>query len=250
MEQNVTRLVLSEIKLAMKKAKLTYVDVAKALRMSESGFKKLMNGKDCSLTKLEKICQIVGLRVSDLFRSVEGKDLKEVAFSPSQEDYFEKNPKGFLLYWMLAYERRNLTESLAILGLDEKNGFSILRKLDALGLLKIGVGNRLTLPQPKGIRWIGNSKFIIDLYRRWGTALLEDSLERLSKRSPKPASDHYFAIRYFKMSESTWKEFLIALTNLELEYANRATAEMRLNITELGHVRWVTAVDNRSWAMG
>lgn len=245
MDNGVTRLVLHEVKLALKKAGLTYVELAKEMKMSESGFKKLINGQDCSLAKLEQICKIVGLRVSDLFRAVEGKELKAVAFNQNQEEYFQKNPKGFLLYWLLAYERRELRESNILLSLDEKAAWLILRKLDGLGLLKILPGDRLSLPQPRGIKWTGSSAFIIDLYRRWCSALINDSLERLAAKSED--RDHYFAIRYFKMSENTWREFLLDLANLELEYANKATAEMRLNATKLGHVRWVTAVDNRSW---
>jgi transcriptional regulator with XRE-family HTH domain len=244
MDDNWTKLLLGELKRIIKAQGYNYKDISKALKMSESGFKKLINSEDCSLSKVEKICNFIGIRMTDLFRSIEELQLEEVSFSKGQELFFESERVGFLLFWLLVYERRSLVESQKLLNLEEKKMWSLLRKMDVLNLIKVLPGDRLGLPRPQGIKWVGKSKFINDLYRQWGSTLLNNAIGE----NANDLENSYFTIRYLKMCESTWKEFKLNLESLELQYTNTATREMRMNVQNLKHIRWLSIADQKSWA--
>ena len=239
-----SKLLMGELKRIVKEQGFSYKDLAKTLKMSESGFKKLINSEDCSLGKVEKICNTVGIRITDLFISIEKLQLEEVRFTQLQESFFTSQRTGFLLFWLLAYERRPLTEAQSLLKLDSKKIWSMLRKMDSLNLIKVLPKDRLGLPQPHGIKWVGKTKFITDLYKKWGHHLLAQAIEKQGQAS----ADSLFTIRYLKMSESTWKEFKGELEKTELQFTNRATREMRMSVQNLKHVRWLSVADQGSWA--
>ncbi|MDD4976922.1 MAG: helix-turn-helix transcriptional regulator, partial [Bacteriovorax sp.] len=177
MDNNWSKLLISELKRIIKTQGFSYKELALALRMSESGFKKLINSEDCSLGKIEKICKFVGIRITDLFQSIEKLQLEEVSFNPKQETYFSTHRVAFLLFWLLVYERRSLVESQTLLKLEDKKMWSHLRKMDALNLLKVLPGDRLGLPHPRGIKWVGRTKFVNSLYVKWGHSLLNHGIE-------------------------------------------------------------------------
>ena len=244
MDDNWTKLLLNELKRIIKSQGFNYKELAEALEMSESGFKKLINSTDCSLSKIEKICNFVGVRMTDLFKSIEKLHLEEVSFSSDQELFFKTYRVGFLLFWFLVYERRSLEEAQNLLKIDNKKTWSYLRKMDALNLLKILPKDRISLPRPQGIKWVGSTTFIDDLYTKWGHSLLNYAIK---KKGIDPENS-YFSIRYLKMSESTWKDFKMNLENMEIQYTNIATREMRMGLKSLKHIRWLSIADQKSWA--
>ena len=244
MEYKWSPLLMRELKDLIKQQGYSYKTLSKELGMSESGFKKLINSDDCSLQKIEKITNIIGIRLMDLFSAIEEQHLVEKKFTSQQEEFFTSKREGFLLYWLLVYERRELQEAQELLRLDAKKGASLLRKMDSLNLLKVLAGDKLRLPQPQGIKWASQSQFVLDLYRKWGQSLLTSSLQNMLNSSDKK----YFSIRYLKMSTSTWNEFVLALENLEKKIINTAVREMRMKSLDLHHVRWLWLADQKSWA--
>lgn len=237
-------LLMRELKDMIKKQGYSYKEISENLDMSESGFKKLINSDDCSLKKIETIAGIIGIRVMDLFAAIEDQHLKEIVFTSQQEDFFTSKREGFLLYWLLVYERRSLDEAKSLLRLDQKRASSLLRKLDSLNLIKLFAGERMGLPQPEGVKWAHKSRFVRELYKKWGQDLLNSSLQTIMQNN----EDKYFSIRYMKMSQSTWNEFRIELENLEMRTINTAVREMRMQVNDLLQVRWLTAADHKSWA--
>jgi len=88
MGANSSKLLMSELKRIIKVQGFSYKELSAELKMSESGFNKLINSEDCNLSKIEKICNIVGIRMTDLFESIEKIQLKEVNFTIKQESFF------------------------------------------------------------------------------------------------------------------------------------------------------------------
>ncbi|MBK9321946.1 MAG: helix-turn-helix domain-containing protein [Bdellovibrionaceae bacterium] len=244
MEYKWSPLLMRELKDLIKQQGYNYKNLSKELGMSESGFKKLINSDDCSLQKIEKITNIIGIRLMDLFSAIEEQHLKEKKFTPQQEEFFTSKREAFLLYWLLVYERRELLEAQDLLQLDTKKCNSLLRKMDSLNLLKVLAGDKLRLPQPQGIKWTSQSQFVFDLYKKWGQDLLTSNLQNMTSES----DNKYFSIRYLKMSANTWKELVLDLENLEKKIINTAVREMRMKSLDLHHVRWLWIADQNSWA--
>lgn len=226
------------IKRALKRQKLTYKDLAKSLKLSESGVKKILTAEDGSFQRLAQICDAVGLSMQELLTGHD-ESMLDVTFTPAQQDYLMGNLPALKLYWTLVYERRTLAQATALLGL--KDAFPLLRKLDQFQLLELLPAGRVRVPAVRQVRWVGGGPLVAKLYREWSARFLE----KVAK--PDPGPDSLFLIRYFRASEHTIRDLMDALRDLEQEFVRRATREMRTEAPELRHLRWISAVDMRSF---
>lgn len=141
-----SKFVLNALKVEMKKAKMTYKELAKALKISEAGVKKLFGRSDISLSRIYQICKILGLSVRDLLNSSEADMAKEKVFSLKQEKFFAENPHYFHFFLRLAYEQLDPSQIQKEAGLSDKSIFKYLKKLDDLGLIHLHASNRVTIP--------------------------------------------------------------------------------------------------------
>lgn len=231
----------SLIKQKIKSQGLTYGGLAARLQMSESGVKKIFTGKDISVLRLNSICQAIGLRLSDLIQSIESKEAVEVRFTPEQEAFFLKNMAHFSFYWKLVYERKSVDEIAKECHLNMKviNGY--LKKLDSLDLIKITSSGALRLPTVRNVYWVGKSALVEKIYQNFAREMMMD-LAR-----PDLESDELFVLRYFKVRPSTFNDLKAALKKLEEEFLTRTVREMRMNTKGLKDVRWISALDTKSF---
>ena len=227
------------LKLALKRQKLTYRDLAKRLALSESGVKKILSADDGSFQRLAQISRELGLSMREL---LEGEDsVLDITYTDKQQDYLLKHSRAFYLYWVLVYEREPLERARKALGLSEREAFSLLRRLDQLELLELLAGGRVRVPPVRPVRWVGGGPLVTKLYREWAAKFIS------AVASPERKPGEAFAIRYFRASRRTREELIEALRDLESEFARRAIRDMRTEAPELEHLRWVAAVDARSF---
>lgn len=232
-------LAMDAVKAALKRQKLTYAELAKRLELSESGLKKILSATDGSFQRLAQICEVLGLSMRDVLA---GEDLTlDVSFTLAQQEYLAANSVAFRLFWALVYERRPLQEAEKLAGLNGKEVFSVLRKLDQLNLLELLPGNRLRVPAVRPIRWVGDGPLIRKLHREWSAGFVR------SVARPVPEYGELFISRYFRCSQRTLDELKVALRDLETEFLRRAIKETRSESPDLVHLRWVSAVDDKSY---
>src|SRR6185369_16059177 len=91
--------VLGAVKQALRARGVTYRQLGKLVKMSESGVKKLFATGDCSLGRLLEICEAVGVSLEDVAREAPRRD--PVSFSATQEAFFLANPQCFYFLWDL-----------------------------------------------------------------------------------------------------------------------------------------------------
>src|SRR5690554_7540436 len=65
-----TSAIVSELKRQLRAHGLTYQDVAQALELSEASVKRLFSDKQFSLKRLDQICTLMGMEISDLVRKL------------------------------------------------------------------------------------------------------------------------------------------------------------------------------------
>jgi DNA-binding Xre family transcriptional regulator len=235
---NEYRAAIGNLKQTLRQRRLTYQELAKGIGLSESGVKKIFSAKDGSFQRLAQICRYVGISMNEL---IEDNRTFNVTFTDEQQKEFVKNPKLFQYYWLLAYERLSKEVSQAKLQLSTAEAFRLARKLDTLSLIKLLPGDRIRLPSIKAVRWVGEGEFQTSLYRNWSRALLD----AVTKSEPKDGE--FFLLRYLQMTPKTFTEFIAAQKALENEFIRRSIQEMRARPSDLEHVRWLIAVDNRSF---
>jgi transcriptional regulator with XRE-family HTH domain len=231
---------ITQLKIALKAQKVTYRDLARRLGLSESGVKKIFTARDGSFQRIAGICAELGLSMSEL---LSGRDetMLDLAYSEAQQAYLVKEPRALRLYWALVYERRPLADAQKAAGLAARELFATLRQLDKLRLLELLPGDRLRVPPVRQLRWVGGGALVEKLYREWSASFLR------AVASPAPAEGELFLIRYFRASRRTVDELTAALRDLEREFVRRAIREMRTEAPDLVHLRWMSAVDTRSF---
>jgi transcriptional regulator with XRE-family HTH domain len=231
---------MTSVKALLKKQKITYRELATRLGLSESGVKKILTGADGSFQRIIDICRVLGVSVSELLEGA-SEQMTEVSYSEAQQEYLLKNPRAFALYWFLVYERRSMSEALKQSGLADKDRFPILRRLDQLGLLELLPGDRVRVPSVQQIRWVGGGPLIEKIYREWSQNFMQ------AVARPESAPNRLFMIRYLKASPRTFQDLIAAQRDLEAEFLRRAIRDMRTEASDLMHVRWLTAIDDRSF---
>jgi len=80
-----TVLLIDTLKQALKSHGLTYRDVATALGLSEASVKRLFAGNKLSLQRLDQICQLMGMEITDLTAMLSARHPKTEALSIAQE---------------------------------------------------------------------------------------------------------------------------------------------------------------------
>jgi len=228
---------MSSIKESLRRRKLTYRELAIQLKLSESGVKKILTAEDGSFQRVVEICAVLGISITELLAG-KNEAIREVSYSEAQQEYFLRNPLAFSFYWLLVYERRGVSDAQSISGVTERDRFSVLRKLDQMQLLELLPGDRIRVPSVEQIRWVGGGPLISKIYREWSQQLLRDVARPEAEVEERERANQLFLIRYFKMT---------ALKDIETEFVRRATSEMRTEAPDLMHVRWLSAVDNRSF---
>lgn len=240
-EPNEYRAAIESLKAVLKAKQITYKELAQAVKLSESGLKKIFAAQDGSFQRLAQISRYIGISLSEL---IEENKTVDVGFSQKQQTEFLKEPLLFQVYWMLVYERRKVDSIQDELKLNKTEAFRILRRLDILDLIKLLPGDRLRIPSVKAVRWTGDGEFIRKMYREWSRNLVSD----VAKVHSEP--EELFIIRYFQMTPKTYTELLAAQKALEAEFIRRGIQEMRTRPPGLVHVRWLVAADTRSFITG
>jgi transcriptional regulator with XRE-family HTH domain len=228
------------IKISLKRQGFTYKELARSLKLSESGIKKILSSSDGSFQRLAQICKEIGLSMNELLQG-QDEGMMELSYTLPQQEYLVAHPKALRLYWALVYERRSTEEARKVSHLDAKELFSNLRKLDQLGLLELLPEGRLRLPAIRQIRWVGGGPLVKKLYEEWSTNFLK------SVAVPERSKDQLFLIRYVRASRKTIEDLMTALHDLEAEFVRRGIHDMRSEAPDLEHLRWMSAVDNKSF---
>ncbi len=233
-------LAVGSLKVALKRQGLTYQDLARRIGLSESGVKKIFSARDGSFQRIAQICKELGLTMSEVLAGEE-ESMRAFSYSLEQQEYMIAHPSALKLYWALVYERQSLEDTLKFMGLSAKTAFPFLRKLDQLKLLELLPGDKVRVPAIQQIRWVGDGPLIRKLYQEWGARFLR------SVATPEQRPNEQFIIRYFRASSQTTVELMAALRDLEKEFVRRAIRDMRTEDPSLVHLRWMSAVDNKSY---
>jgi len=138
---------IKALKSELRASGVTYRELAKTLKLSEAGVKKLLNKTDLSMNRAQQICQTIGVSMSDVLRASEEAIGSEKKFTEQQLSFFRANPHYFNFYMQLVYEQKVPEEIRSETGLSEKSLFKYLKKLDDLNLIKLLPGNRISFPE-------------------------------------------------------------------------------------------------------
>jgi len=144
---------IETLKHSLKNYRLTYAHVAKHLKMSEANVKRLFASKRFTLERLEQICHLMEMELSDLFQLHEESRQRITQLTLEQEQTLVKDNKLLLV----AVSVRNSLTFDDILNNYEFSQTELIRCLAALDRLKIIdllPQNRIKLLIDENFRWL------------------------------------------------------------------------------------------------
>lgn len=144
--------VLAELKLLLRERGWTYAQVARRLALSEASVKRLLSRGGFTLERLERLCELLGLEMSDLFERMQQRERPASRLTHAQEVEIVSDPKLFLVTY-LVLNRWPSADILATFDLTQRELERCLIRLDRLRLIELQPGNRVRLLLTAHLAW-------------------------------------------------------------------------------------------------
>jgi DNA-binding Xre family transcriptional regulator len=144
--------ILRELKLLLRERGWTYAQLAPRLGLSEASVKRLFSRGGFTLERLDKLCEQLGLEMSDLFERLQRREQPTSLLTHAQELEIVSDPKLFLVTY-LVLNRWSAAEILARFNLSERELERYLIRLDRLKLIELQPGNRTRLKVSSAPAW-------------------------------------------------------------------------------------------------
>lgn len=133
---------IASLKKALKSQGLTYRDVAAHLELSEASVKRMFSEENLSLRRLDAICQLAGLEISDLARRMEAETRRVLELSEEQERELVSDNK-LLLVAFLVVNAWTFEQIRTHYNFSENGLVQYLARLDRLKFIELLPGNRI-----------------------------------------------------------------------------------------------------------
>lgn len=134
---------------------ITYADAAGRLGLSESSIKRMFSESRLSLDRLEALCQLAGMEISDLVQKI-GEERQRIAMLTEQQEREVAADPKLLLVAISVLNLWTLEQIIGTYELDEHQCIQLLARLDRLKLIELLPHNRIRLTVANDFRWIPN----------------------------------------------------------------------------------------------
>ena len=145
-------LLVKVVKKCLRERGLTYAHIAASLGLSESSVKRVFSQENLSLDRLEKICALMGLEISDLLELTRAADERVTELTEEQERALVNNPK-LLLIAILAISHWSATNMVKHYQLSEAELVGLLARLDKFGIIDLRPGNLIRVKLSRNFTW-------------------------------------------------------------------------------------------------
>lgn len=146
---------IATLKQALKANGMTYADVAAGLKMSEANVKRMFSTKRFTLDRLEEVCQLMQMELSDLFLLYEESRQRISQLTEEQEEQLVADIK-LLLVAVCVRNRLSFDDIIETFALSDTECIRYLAKLDKLQLIDLLPENRIKLRIADDFRWLPN----------------------------------------------------------------------------------------------
>jgi len=148
-----TRPLIDTLKLELRRQRITYKQVATALNLSETSVKRLFSEEAFSVKRLEKVCELLHMDISDLVHMMEKNIDMTMQLTHEQETELVSDVK-LVLIAMLLMNKLQFAEILASYEISEPEGIQLLARLDRMRIIELQPGNRVKLMISQNFKWI------------------------------------------------------------------------------------------------
>ncbi|HCG7552371.1 TPA: helix-turn-helix transcriptional regulator [Vibrio parahaemolyticus] len=144
---------IKELKRQLKSAGLHYVDVAQDLNLSEGSVKRLLaEGQHISLERLERICQLIGLEMAELFKlaAAHNKGLESLTLEQEKQLVDDKALLLVAICVVNGYQFEQIVQQYTF---NELELVQKLAHLDRLNIIDLQPNNKIRLRISPTFKW-------------------------------------------------------------------------------------------------
>ena len=217
-----TTVIVDAIKRRLKAQGITYLQLARRLRVSEPTVKRDLTRGDFSLKRLDAICEVLGVSVADLANDEPARDSRITRFTDEQERALTADLKLGLLTYLLV-NRWTLDDIMAAVELGENDLVRMLLRLDEIGIVNFR--------PPRGVQLLTARNFT---WRKDGP-VHEFFLQRVVPeyfRAPFDGAGDEFLFLAGSLSPASRERFKAALNRLSAEFEDLARQDARLPVAD------------------
>jgi DNA-binding Xre family transcriptional regulator len=146
---------IDTLKQALKTHRLTYAEVADRLGMSEANIKRMFASKRITLDRMEDICRLMQMELTDFFRLYEESRQRISQLTMDQEKELVQDVK-LLLVAVSVRNRLSFDDILSNYQISASECIRCLAKLDKLKIIDLLPNNRIKLRIDEDFRWLPN----------------------------------------------------------------------------------------------
>ncbi|TAG80629.1 MAG: XRE family transcriptional regulator [Betaproteobacteria bacterium] len=143
---------IDALKRELKAANVTYADLAKKIKMSESSVKRMFSQREMTLSRIDEICRALKIDFADLARTVAEAQVLVQELSHEQEKALVDS-KHTLLVGICCLSQWTFEQIVSTYKISEPECIKALTQLDRLGVLELKPLNRYRMKLAKTFRW-------------------------------------------------------------------------------------------------
>lgn len=213
------QLLTATLKNILKANRLTYKEIALALKLSEASIKRILSRRDGPIGKLDEICKVLGISFSDLVTEAHQNQKTIRYLTETQEDFFSKNLNYFDFFSTLVSRRATIEDIRAKHRLSQASVRKYLSRLEKLGLIEVHAKDRIKFLIQEPIGFSKNSRFRQVMTKRFAATMFT----RLGEASAAST----LVTREWLLSRTALDEFSKAFKQLCSEFDERSAREAK-----------------------
>lgn len=151
-----TAALVATLKMALKAHGKTYAEVARQLELTEASVKRLFSEQSFSLERLDQVCQMLGMEISDLVQMMKEETQRQITQLTEDQEQEIVGDLELLLVTLCVLNRWMLEDITNHYDISETRCIRKLAQLDRLKLIELLPKNRIRLRVASNFHWREN----------------------------------------------------------------------------------------------
>ncbi len=151
-----TAQLINTLKRMLKSHGINYADVAVQLSLSQASVKRLFSEQSFSLERLDKVCQMMEVEISDLVAEMNAHSRVMVSELSLEQEQEIADDVALLLVTVCILNRWTMPQLMEHFRLSEHQCIQRLAVLDRLKLIELLPGNKIKLRIAPNFKWLDN----------------------------------------------------------------------------------------------
>lgn len=148
-----THMMLDAVKTCLKSQGVTYAELAKRLKMSEAGIKRIFSREALTLQKLEEICEALDVDLFEIAAIAQRRERPLISELSLEQEEALASDRELLMIFYLVNNGWTKKDIITRRRLGERRVAKALQMLDRLGLIEMHASDRIRLLTIPNIRW-------------------------------------------------------------------------------------------------